>query len=91
MQSVIKTRDAILQQKYEEHVATFDPKNIRDLTDAFLASMQECKDENGNQELTEDHIVMAMFELFTGGFDSTFKTLKWAVIYLLHNPEVNNK
>lgn len=91
VQSVIKTRDAILQQKYEEHVATFDPKNIRDLTDAFLASMQECKDENGNQELTEDHIVMAMFELFTGGFDSTFKTLKWAVIYLLHNPEIQRR
>ncbi|XP_072045615.1 steroid 17-alpha-hydroxylase/17,20 lyase-like [Amphiura filiformis] len=91
VQDVIKTRDAILQKKYEEHVATFDPKNIRDLTDAFLLSMLECTDENGNHELTEDHIVMAMFELFTGGFDSTFKTLKWAVIYLLHNPEVQKR
>ena len=81
-------RDSILQKKYEDHLSTFDPDNIRDLTDAFVAAMLESKNAGSDIILTDDHVVMAMWELFTGGYESTYKTLKWALIFLLNNPQV---
>lgn len=69
-------------------MATFDPQNIRDLTDAFLAEMFQSNDQNANHVLSEDHVIMAMWEIFIGGFESTYTTLKWAIAYLIHNPEV---
>ena len=89
VQEIIQTRDSILQKQYDEHFRTFDPNNIRDLTDAFLATMLEHNNEdNGECTLTEDHVVMAMWELFIGGYEATYKTLTWALIYMIHNPQV---
>lgn len=89
VQECVESRDQLLQRKYDEHIATFDPLHIRDLTDAFLAVMLESKDENANKQLSEDHVIMAMWEIFIGGFESTYTTLKWAIAYLIHYPEVS--
>ena len=91
IQEIIASRDSILQAQYKEHVATFQPDTIRDITDAFLKSMH--KDINGNDvsgDVTtrEDQVVMSTWEIFAGGFESTFQTLRWALAYLLHYPEV---
>ncbi|PIK55984.1 putative steroid 17-alpha-hydroxylase/17,20 lyase [Apostichopus japonicus] len=91
VQECVESRDQLLQRKYDEHIATFDPLHIRDLTDAFLAVMLESKDENANKQLSEDHVIMAMWEIFIGGFESTYTTLKWAIAYLIHYPEVQKR
>lgn len=91
VQECVESRDQLLQRKYDEHVATFDPQNIRDLTDAFLAEMFQSNDQNANNVLSEDHVIMAMWEIFIGGFESTYTTLKWAIAYLIHNPEVQER
>ncbi|XP_038054941.1 steroid 17-alpha-hydroxylase/17,20 lyase-like [Patiria miniata] len=92
VQEIIQARDSILQKKYDEHFRTFDPNNIRDLTDAFIATMLESnEEEDGRGVLTEDHVVMAMWELFVGGYEATYKSLVWSLIYVLNNPEVQHK
>ncbi|XP_022097079.1 steroid 17-alpha-hydroxylase/17,20 lyase-like [Acanthaster planci] len=91
VQEIIETRDSILQKKYDEHFRTFDPNNIRDLTDAFIATMLESTDGDCKGVLTEDHVVMAMWELFVGGYEATYKSLVWAIIYVLNNPQVQDK
>ena len=92
IQELIESRDAILQAQYRDHVATFRPNHIRDITDAFLQSMQDSANGNGDARgdvtMTEDQVVMSLWEIFAGGFESTFQTLRWALAYLLHYPEV---
>lgn len=91
VQELIDSRDAILQKKYEEHLATFDPSNIRDITDTMIATMKESKDQNGNDVFSADHVVMATWDMFLGGYEATYKTIKWAIAYLIHHPEVQDK
>ncbi|XP_022089763.1 steroid 17-alpha-hydroxylase/17,20 lyase-like [Acanthaster planci] len=95
IQELIKTRDSILQAQYEDHVATFRPDNIRDITDAFLKSVQDSANRNNGASddvtMTEDQVVMSMWEIFAGGFESTFQTLRWALAYLIHYPEVQKR
>ncbi|XP_038057171.1 steroid 17-alpha-hydroxylase/17,20 lyase-like [Patiria miniata] len=94
IQEIIASRDSILQAQYQDHVATFRPDNIRDITDAFLKSMQDAggnDDASDDVTMTEDQVVMSMWEIFAGGFESTFQTLRWALAYLLHYPEVQKR
>ena len=48
---------------------------------------------NGHSEdefvITENHVIMWMFEVFSGGFESSLQTMRWMVAYLLHNPDVS--
>ncbi|XP_072170203.1 steroid 17-alpha-hydroxylase/17,20 lyase-like [Diadema setosum] len=91
VQELIDSRDAILQKKYEEHLATFDPDNIRDITDTLIATMRQSKDQNGNDVFSADHVVMATWDMFLGGYEATYKTIKWAIAFLIHHPEVQAK
>ncbi|XP_041484003.1 steroid 17-alpha-hydroxylase/17,20 lyase-like [Lytechinus variegatus] len=91
VQELISSRDAILQKKYDEHLASFDPTNIRDITDTLIATMKESKDQNGNDVFCADHVVMATWDMFLGGYEATYKTIKWAIAFLIHHPEVQAK
>ena len=90
IQEIVTTRDAILQAQYREHLETFHPDNIRDITDAFLKSMKFLNENHPSDDvtMTEDHVIMSMWEIFAGGFESTFQTLRWALAYLVHYPKV---
>ncbi|XP_072016443.1 steroid 17-alpha-hydroxylase/17,20 lyase-like [Amphiura filiformis] len=93
IQEIISIQDQIVRREYREHLDTFDPDNIRDLTDAFLQVMKEVNDGHSGDEfmMTENHVIMWMFEVFSGGFESSLQTMRWVVAYLLHNPEVQRQ
>ncbi len=91
IQEIISIQDQIVRREYREHLETFDPDNIRDLTDTFLQVMKEVNDGHSGDEfmMTENHVIMWMWEVFSGGFESSLQTMRWAVAYLMHNPEVS--
>lgn len=41
-------------------------------------------------ELTDDHLLMTVGDIFGAGVETTTTVLKWAVLYLLHYPEVGS-
>lgn len=41
-------------------------------------------------ELTDDHLLMTVGDIFGAGVETTTTVLKWAVLYLLHYPEVRS-
>jgi cytochrome P450 len=73
---------------------TFDPDNIRDYTDALLKAKLQAEEEGKSckEHLTENALMMAgPATLFLAGSETTSTTLGWAIIYLLHNPIVQEK
>ena len=66
-------RDNILHTQLENHRKTFDPDNIRDLTDSLIKASREKEiwENIGIDEVTDDHIEMIMNDIFIAGSHTT--------------------
>ncbi|XP_030045123.1 steroid 21-hydroxylase [Microcaecilia unicolor] len=93
MQAVAR-RDAFVKHQLEIHKETFQPSEIRDISDSMIHFLQERKQQEqtpaaaGGEEFDEDYIHMAIVDLFIGGTETTASTLTWSVAYLMHHPQV---
>jgi len=83
-------RDDLVGRIYRQHVKTNRIDNPQDLTDALLKAKKEAEDEDSSVKefLTDENLIMTMAEVFMAGLETTASTLCWALLYLLHNPEV---
>ncbi|XP_052087444.1 cytochrome P450 2C15-like [Mytilus californianus] len=68
-----------------EHRDTIDPGNSRDFIDEYIIEQKR------NAGLTDDDFPTAVFELFAAGTDSVSNTITWSVLYLLKNPDIQNR
>ncbi|XP_058720444.1 cytochrome P450 2D20-like isoform X2 [Poecile atricapillus] len=74
----------------DKHMKTWDPAYTRDLTDVFLKEMEKGKaaEENG---FHYSNLRLVAVDLFTAGSETTSTTLRWALLYMLLHPEIQNK
>eukprot|EP00058_Branchiostoma_floridae_P003704 XP_002589192.1 hypothetical protein BRAFLDRAFT_74651 [Branchiostoma floridae] len=73
----------------QEHRETFDPNNIRDVIDGFL--LEEHRGNRILSQLPQDNIINVIKNLFAAGTDTTATTLRWALLYMVMNPDVQEK
>lgn len=69
----------------------FSGDTVRDLMDALLQVRLNAENSSPPEpglELTDDHLLMTVGDIFGAGVETTTTVLKWAVLYLLHYPEV---
>ena len=85
-----KERDELVGRIYREHVEANRVVNPQDLTDALLKARKDAEDEDSSVKgfLTDENLIMTMSEVFIAGMETTASTLCWALLYLIHNPEV---
>ncbi|KAL9961432.1 hypothetical protein ACROYT_G030370, partial [Oculina patagonica] len=83
-------RDELFGRIYREHVEANRVDNPQDLTDALLKAKKEAEDEDSTVKgfLTDQHLIMTMSEVFIGGMETTASTVCWALLYLIHNPDI---
>ena len=88
-----KERDELVGKIYRQHVEANRVACPRDLTDALLKARKEAEDEDSSVKgfLTDDKLIMTMSEVFMAGMETTASTLCWALLYLIHNPEVQQR
>ena len=93
LKTSIKLRDPIFEKWLKYHKETLIEGQPRDLTDALLEGAKEelLNNKNGERFLTDDHILMIMVDCFNGGTETIMTTLRWAVTYFVHWPEVQQK
>ncbi|NXW56369.1 CP2DE protein, partial [Eurystomus gularis] len=73
-----------------KHMETWNPAYVRDFTDAFLKEMEKGKvaEENG---FNYNNLRLVTADLFGAGSETTSTTLRWAFLYMLLHPEIQNK
>lgn len=82
---------AFFQETIDEHKRTFDPSCIRDVVDAYLMEIEEAGETGKTLFEGKDHdrqVQQIIGDLFTAGMETIKTTLQWAVVYMLHHPEV---
>ncbi|KAK2530994.1 cytochrome P450 2J2 [Columba livia] len=61
-----------------------------DFIDFYLDQMEKAKGVPGST-FDEDNMVQSVFDLFLGGSETTATTLRWALLYMLAFPDVQEK
>ncbi|CAH1243935.1 CYP1A1 [Branchiostoma lanceolatum] len=82
-----------IKRELDQHVQTFDPDNLRDITDHFIQLQKEAEEEGDAdiKSLTETHIRQTITDIFGAGMDTTVHTMRWSVLLLAAHPEVQEK
>ncbi|ALC49375.1 Cyp18a1 [Drosophila busckii] len=80
------------QDVIDEHKRSFDPSNVRDLVDFYLAEIEKAKAEGNDAELFdgknhEEQIVQVIIDLFSAGMETIKTTLLWINVFMLRNPK----
>ncbi|KAJ7303390.1 hypothetical protein JRQ81_012361 [Phrynocephalus forsythii] len=90
--SCIKSRDAFVQSQMKKHQESQGSSGTQNMVDHML---QFLKDHDtgkwGDTGLLPDHVHMAIVDLLIGGTDTTATLLTWAVVFLLHCPEIQER
>ncbi|KTF88450.1 hypothetical protein cypCar_00041718 [Cyprinus carpio] len=73
LKQCVSVRDQLLHRKLLEHKMTLTPGEPRDLLDALLIG--QMKGSGGEDDITEDHVLMTAAEAFGAGVETTSTTL----------------
>ncbi|XP_047442829.1 uncharacterized protein LOC125009169 [Mugil cephalus] len=78
-----------ISQEVQSHKKDLDHSNPRDYIDTFLIEMEKHKESDLG--FSETNLALCSLDLFLAGTETTSTTLMWALIYLINNPDVQEK
>ncbi|KAM9849269.1 LOW QUALITY PROTEIN: uncharacterized protein ACBR49_008525 [Aulostomus maculatus] len=84
-----KSLEASIRSEISRHKLDLDPGNPRDYIDAFLTEEKLSGDRQVGFD--EDNLVLCCLDLFLAGSETSSKTLQWGLIYLIKNPQIQDK
>jgi len=76
----------------QEHKETLDPESPRDLVDSYLIEIENA-DKAGSTDMmdTELQLEQIILDIFSAGVETLKTTLQWAILYMMHHPEIRKK
>ncbi|XP_066928073.1 steroid 17-alpha-hydroxylase/17,20 lyase-like [Clytia hemisphaerica] len=88
-----KQRHDYANKMFNEHIATFDPHNIRDLTDNLLHFSQnkEMWKDAGFEKVTQEQLESVVSSIMFAGVETQSATFRWLLLFMLHHPEYQTK
>ncbi|XP_047442830.1 uncharacterized protein LOC125009170 [Mugil cephalus] len=78
-----------ISQEVQSHKKDLDHSNPRDYIDTFLIEMEKHKESDLG--FSETNLALCSLDLFLAGTETTSTTLLWALVYLINNPDVQEK
>lgn len=79
----------------EEHRRTLDEPNPRDLIDLYLMEMQKSEEDKYETGYLDtffvDQLLRLIVDLFGAGTETSSTTIRWAILYMIHHPDVQKK
>ncbi|XP_069800266.1 steroid 21-hydroxylase [Dendropsophus ebraccatus] len=90
----VERRDGFVRSQMERHKLHLpEEESPEDILHEMMRFLNENKKVEGGEasDLTEEHLHMIMVDLFIGGTETTASVLTWAVAFLIHHPEAQEK
>jgi len=77
----------------EIHQESYQDGVIRDLTDALIKALHDAQQEDSKTHdlITEDHLVMTMFDAFAAGFETTATAILWFMTFMVNYPDIQSR
>ncbi|XP_041791325.1 uncharacterized protein LOC121605475 [Chelmon rostratus] len=89
MFSHFNTLQDFISEEVKSHKKDLDYNNPRDYIDAFIIEMENHKETELG--FTETNLALCSLDLFLAGTETTSTTLRWALVFLIKNPEIQGK
>ncbi|XP_002917245.1 cytochrome P450 2J2 [Ailuropoda melanoleuca] len=74
----------------ENHRKDWNPAEPRDFIDAYLKEIEKNRD-NAASSFHGENLICSTLDLFFAGTETTSTTLRWGLLYLALNPEIQEK
>ncbi|XP_063771198.1 cytochrome P450 2K1-like [Pseudophryne corroboree] len=81
---------AVISAEYKNHLKGLDRDDQRGFLDAFLVKQQEEKSDPRTY-FHETNLLTVVTSLFMAGTETTAVTIRWAITYMIQNPEIQKK
>ncbi|XP_023788713.1 cytochrome P450 2J2-like isoform X2 [Cyanistes caeruleus] len=81
---------SFVRQEIKSHRKKGRIDEPEDFIDFYLKQIEKTKNVP-NSTFDEDNMVQSVFDLFLGGSETTATTLRWALLYMLVYPDVQDK
>ena len=75
----------------KEHKEDFDSDNLNDYIDVYLNEIEISQKVGRESFINDKTAVASVGNLFGGGTDTTANTMYWGLLFLLQNPEIQDK
>ncbi|GAA6222353.1 cytochrome P450 2J2-like [Lates japonicus] len=79
-----------LRKEIEKHQEEWNSDDPRDYIDAYLAEMEK-KKEDPQAGFNIETLLICTLDLIEAGTESSATTLRWALVYMMHYPEIQKK
>ncbi|NWS26619.1 CP2J2 protein, partial [Polioptila caerulea] len=76
---------SFLREQINKHKEDWNPSESRDYIDSYLLEISK---DHDSDTFREEHLAACTFDLMFAGTETTSSTLRWAVLFMATNPEI---
>ena len=92
METAVNTLKKMINRSSAQHEDTFDSDNMRDLLDMYISKRSGADvGSSFHGQIGKQNQQIGLLDLFLAGSETTSTTLLWAILFLLHHPDVQDK
>ena len=81
----------IVDEQIADHESTFQEDTMRDFIDCFIDQKIVKNESSESRKFAKHNLRNIFLDLFIAGSETTSSSLKWAVLYMALNPDVQAK
>lgn len=80
-----------VQTVYKERLQPHNKNHVSDFMDAYVAEIKRRQELGERSDFTFEQLSYVMLDLFGAGTGTTSTAFRWALLYLLHYPELKQR